>query len=174
MSSSRDAIDPAVSHARAGVVTRYATAGDASALLQLMMRLASFEGYAAQFTVTERDLVERGLGRASAAQFTAIVAEDSPGQLRGYAVVQELAFTYDLRPTLILKELFVDDSHRGGGVGSAIMAAVLAHARGAGCGRLRWDVLPGNERARAFYRRLGGGPNSAWESWILRLDERGR
>jgi len=149
---------------------RTAVPADASALLQLMKRLAVFEGYAAQFAVTERDLIERGLGAASA-QFTAIVAEHAPGELWGYAVVCVLPFTYDLRPTLILKELFVDDAGRGRGVGAAIMAAVVAHARDLGCGRMKWDVLPGNPRAKAFYRRLGGAPDTAWEAWILRLDE---
>jgi len=150
------------------LVIRTAVAADAGALLPLMKRLAVFEGYAAQFAVTEHDLIERGLG-APSAQFTAIVAEHAPGRLRGYAVVCVLPFTYDLRPTLILKELFVDDSGRSRGAGAAIMAAVVAHARGLGCGRLKWDVLPGNARAKSFYRRLGGQPDMAWEGWILPL-----
>jgi len=152
------------------LVVRTASPADAGALLQLMKRLAVFEGYAAQFAVTEHDLIERGLG-APAAQFTAIVAEHAPGQLRGYAVVCTLPFTYDLRPTLILKELFVDDDARGGGIGAALMAAVIAHAHGFGCGRLKWDVLPGNTRAQSFYRRHGGAPDAGWEAWIQRLDE---
>ncbi|HEU4731672.1 MAG TPA: GNAT family N-acetyltransferase [Kofleriaceae bacterium] len=155
-------------------VTRYATATDAAALLSLMRQLARFEGYAETLAVTERELLARGLAPTPTPQFTAIVAESPSGELCGYAVVHELAFTYDLRPTLILKELFIADDRRGQGVGTAIMEAVLAHARRAGCGRLRWDVLPDNSQAKAFYRRFGGRPNTAWESWILPLEEPAR
>jgi GNAT superfamily N-acetyltransferase len=70
---------------------------------------------------------------------------------------------------LILKELFVSQDRRGQGVGTALMSAVLDYARARGCGRLRWDVLPGNEAAKRFYRRFGGGRDSAWENWVLAL-----
>ncbi|MBC7974380.1 MAG: GNAT family N-acetyltransferase, partial [Myxococcales bacterium] len=83
------------------------------------------------------------------------------------AVVYAIPFTYDLRPTLVLKELFVAEPTRATGIGRALMTAVLAHARTTGCGRLQWDVLPDNHRAKAFYRRFGGQPDAAWERWIL-------
>lgn len=159
---------PAV--ARTGVITREAGPADAAALLDLMQQLAVFEGYDAQFAVTERDLIERGLAAAGPPEFTAIIAERTSGPPCGYAVVHYLRFTYDLRPTAILKELFVADADRGGGVGTALMTSVLAHAERAGAGRLRWDVLPDNARAKAFYRRFGGAPDAAWERWILPLE----
>jgi diamine N-acetyltransferase len=153
-----------------GLVTREATPADAAALLGLMWQLAQFEGYAQHFAVAERDLIERGLAATGAPEFTAIVAEQPPGPPCGYAVVHDLRFTYDLRPTVILKELFVAGVDRGGGAGSALMAAVLAYARRAGAGRLCWNVLPDNARAKAFYRRFGGAPDTEWERWILPLE----
>jgi hypothetical protein len=42
-----------------------------------------------------------------------------------------------------------------------------ARVRARGAGRLKWDVLPSNEPARAFYRRLGGAPDHDWERWLL-------
>jgi GNAT superfamily N-acetyltransferase len=163
---------PPIPRAGGEGVVRSAGPADARQLLALMCQLARFEGYAANFAVTERDLVERGLGPVASPQFTAFVAEDADGALRGYAVVYAIPFTYDLRPTLVLKELFVDAQRRGTGAGTALMAAVIEHARTTGCGRLKWDVLPDNERAKAFYRRFGGGPDAAWEHWILRLHGR--
>ena len=86
--------------------------------------------------------------------------------LFGYAVVYLVPYTFDLRPSLVLKELYVGPTLRGTGIGHALMAAVLACAQERGCARLKWDVLPGNTRAQAFYRSVGGAPDSAWESWI--------
>ncbi len=45
------------------------------------------------------------------------------------AVFYLLPFTYDLRPTLVLKELYVDAPYRDRGVGEQLMAAVAQSAR---------------------------------------------
>ena len=134
---------------------RRAVARDAEPLLALMRELARFEGYDDRFAVTGRDLVERGLAPDGPAQFTAFVAE-SGADLLGYAVVVEIPFTFDLRPTVRLKELYVAAAHRAAGVGGALFEQVRAHARGRGAGRIDWTVLPGNAAAQAFYRRAGG------------------
>jgi len=115
-------------------------------------------------------LLNNSTGRRSTRQFVAFVAESGTGALPGYAVVHTIAFTYDLRPTLVLKELYVDDAARGLGIGHALMAAVMAEGKAQGCARLKWDVLPGNLRAQAFYRSLGGAPDRQWQAWIRQLD----
>lgn len=148
---------------------RRAGPGDATALLGLMRALARFEGYLDQFRVTETALLERGLDRGPRQEFTALVADDGSGALLGYAVVCSLPFTYDLLPNLLLKELYVDETSRGLGVGRALMMAVMAEGRARGCARLKWDVLQGNTRAQAFYRSLGGAPDVPWQGWIRRL-----
>ena len=150
-------------------IVRRAGAADADALLVLMRELAEFEGYAEYLAVTATDLVARGLAPAGEPQFTAFVAERTGAGLLGYAVVVETPFTYDLRPTLTLKELYVRADARGTGAGTALFDQVLAHGRARGAGRLKWDVLPTNEPARAFYRRAGGAPDHDWERWILPL-----
>ncbi len=151
------------------MTVRRAEAGDATPLLHMMRALALCEGYLAQFRVTEADLLERGLdARAgtTTAQFCAFVAEHGAGLL-GYALVYTIPFTFDLRPTLVLKELYVRADTRGAGCGRALMQAVLAYARASGCARLKWDVLPDNARAQGFYRSLGGAPDSGWENWLM-------
>lgn len=153
----------------AEVRVRPAEPADAGQLLDLMRGLARFEGYADRFRVTAADLMERGLAPAGAAEFSAFVAERRRGELLGYAVLLETSFTFDLRPTLTLKELYVRDSARGTGVGGALFGHLVAHGRGRGAGRLAWNVLPTNERARDFYRARGGAPDRAWEPWTLAL-----
>lgn len=148
---------------------RTAGAADAEALLALMRELARFEGYDEQFKVTAADLLVRGLEPKGQPEFVAFVAERPDGALFGYAVVVETPFTFDLRPTVTLKELYVREAARGTGAGAALFERVLIHGRARGAGRLKWDVLPVNERARAFYRHAGGAPDADWERWILAL-----
>jgi len=151
----------------APVTVRLANAGDAEALLQSMERLAEFEGYKADFRVTTKELLARGLAASQGQEFRAFVADRATGGLSGYAVVQEIPFTFDLRPTLVLKELFVAAADRRRGVWTALMEAVIAYARQRGCGRLRWLVLPENDAANRFYERFGGAIDSSRENWVL-------
>ncbi|MBL0729014.1 GNAT family N-acetyltransferase [Piscinibacter sp. HJYY11] len=149
---------------------RRATAHDVVPLLALMRALAVFEGYDADFRVTASDLLARGLGGQAAPEFIALVAEDGHGSLCGHAVLLVTPFTYDLRPTVVLKELYVDVQHRRRGVAEGLLAAVQAEAQAIGAGRIRWLVLPGNGPAKRLYRRFGGAPDTAWESWERRLE----
>ncbi len=147
---------------------RPALAADAAGLLQLMRELAAFEGYLADFRVTEEDLRARGLD-AKRPEFRAYVAATSTGALLGYVVLVEIAFTFDLRPDWRLKELYVSAPARQLGVGRTLMQTVIADARQGACGRLKWDVLPDNDKAKQFYRQLGGEPVKDWEAWVLDL-----
>lgn len=150
---------------------RYASADDDQALLNLMWQLAEFEAYAHAFKVDAVELRRRGLAVTGEQnrQFTAIVAQALDWRLLAYAVLCQQDFTYDLRPTLLLKELFVSEAERGQGIASKLMAFVLQHARDVGAGRLKWDVLPDNLAAQAFYRRLGAEAVSDWQAWRLDL-----
>lgn len=86
---------------QAHYLVRAAKAPDAAALLQSMKRLAEFEHYIDDFRVTEADLLDGGLDCVVAPKFSAFVAEGRSAELVGHAVVIEIAFTYDMRPTLV-------------------------------------------------------------------------
>lgn len=150
---------------------RRAGVHDVGPLLSLMRELAVFERYAEHFSVTAPELLRRGLAPPQAQpEFIALVAEPALGVgLCAYAVLLLTPFTHDLRPTLTLKELYVSASHRRQGVAEALLAAVKAHAKALGAGRIRWQVLPDNEAAKQLYRRWGGEPDPVWESWEMRL-----
>ena len=148
---------------------RRATADDASQLLALMRKLAEFEGYSDRFAVTETDLIKRGLVAKDRAEFTAWVVDDS-GVLLGYAVVYSVPFTFDLRPTVVLKELFIEEGVRGRRYGDELFTAVLRYMQSINARLLRWQVLSSNESAKRFYRGHDGHCDTDWESWVLELD----
>jgi len=148
----------------AKVNVRTFTKEDTGGLLDLMKGLAAFEGYIDDFVVTEDDLVTFGLGDAPA--FGAFVAETEVG-LVGMVVFYRIPWTYDKRPTIIMKELFVSDAARGLGVGRLLLQRVAARALELDCPRLQWTVLSTNLRAKKFYSEAGGKTDPDWESWGL-------
>jgi ribosomal protein S18 acetylase RimI-like enzyme len=150
----------------AAVCVRSVRRSDAARLVRLMRGLARFEGYLDRFAITGRELRRRAFGpnRECAIE----VAEDiASGNILGYAVILTTPYTYDLKPTLTLKELYVERGARGRGVGTALMRAVAVRASALSAGRLRWDVLPGNDRAEAFYQALGGRRVDKWIPYAM-------
>ena len=142
---------------------------DAAQLLEMMVSLARFEDYIGDFAVLKQDLIQRGFGDAP--EFQALVAheEANPTRLLGMAVFYWIPFSYDLTAEIVLKELYVRPAGRGKGIGKALMAQLIAIARGEGCRRIKWLVLPENQRARTFYTSLGAKQDTKWENWVLEL-----
>jgi GNAT superfamily N-acetyltransferase len=129
-----------------------------------MRALAAFEDYLDDFRVDEQSLRARAFGPTAQCQ---VFVAQWLGQVVGYAVLLEIPFTYDLRPTLLLKELYVADDYRGKGLGQKLLQHVAMSARTRGVGRLKWDVLTGNHPAMEFYERLGGFQDKKWLAYQL-------
>ncbi|QCR38098.1 GNAT family N-acetyltransferase [Nissabacter sp. SGAir0207] len=143
---------------------RAAMPDDIPALLKHMRFLAEFEDYIREFDVDEHSLLARAFGEHPECHI--FVAECSDG-LAGYAVGLIIPFTYDLKCTVVLKELFVDAGYRGHGVGSALFRHLAAWTLAKGGGRLKWDVMAGNHQAEAFYKKHGGTPDQKWIPYVM-------
>lgn len=135
---------------------------DVSEVLGLMRDLAVFEGYIDAFRVTEADLIVHGLGATP--RFGVFVAE-ADGSIAGIAVHYLIPWTYDLRPVVVLKELFVAEDARGLNIGRALFGRLEEHARSIEASRIIWTVLADNGAAKQFYRRMGATPETVWENW---------
>ncbi len=57
--------------------------------------------------------------------------------------------------TLLMDGIFVSETARGGGVGSALLSAIKEKAIACGCSKVRLDVIDTNPRARVLYERHG-------------------
>jgi len=156
-------------HKRSTLI-RHAAKGDCEQLLQLMKKLAVFENYIDDFAVTEADLISHGfpLDKNKLPSFTAIVAERK-SELVGYLVYYQIPFTYDLKPTLFIKELYVDKASRGESIGKQLMQAAIADAKEKDCGRMKWDVLSDNIKAQSFYQSLGASFDARWQGYVLEI-----
>lgn len=148
---------------------RSATAGDIPALLGLMKALAEYEGYAADFRITEAVLRRQGFAGGSP-DFHALVAGADGEAICGMLVYYLIPFTFRAAPTLFIKELYVVESARGRGVGEALMRAVAARAADAGCAMIKWQVARWNTHALRLYERLGAARDETWLDCILDRD----
>ena len=97
------------------------------------------------------------------------LAEDSARELDGYigkglvlvaregdVVVGHLQLAEAEAPDeLEVKNMAVQESHQGRGIGRALMEAAIARARERGCARVQLDVNERNETALSLYRSLG-------------------
>ncbi|RYH10573.1 GNAT family N-acetyltransferase [Tropicimonas sp. IMCC6043] len=68
---------------------------------------------------------------------------------------------------LLMDGIFVTCAARGQGIGSALIAAVMAEAARRGMAEVRLDVVDSNPRARALYERIGFTPTEQKELGIF-------
>lgn len=146
------------------ITIRAALPGDIPDLLRHMRSLAEFERYINDFNVDEVSLLKRAFGPDPECH---IFVADCSDCIVGYAVVLVIRFTFDLKSTLVLKEFFVDSNSRGAGIGSALFRHVVAWALAEGSGRLKWDVMVGNQNAEDFYQKHGGCPDTKWIPYVM-------
>jgi GNAT superfamily N-acetyltransferase len=136
-------------------------------VLGLIQELAVFEREPDAVELTREDLVRDGFGRAP--RFTCFVAEDN-GRILGMALCYPRYSTWK-GLVIHLEDLIVTESARGRGLGSALLTAVIRHAREAGARRVSWEVLDWNDPAIDFYEARGARVLRDWD--VVQLDARG-
>ncbi|MCC6553370.1 MAG: GNAT family N-acetyltransferase [Polyangiaceae bacterium] len=92
----------------------------------------------------------------------AIFLEDEGGAVVAYG------YSEVLRGVGYVRHVVVDPARRGAGVGRAVMDALAARLRAAGCSRWALNVKPENEPAVRLYRRVG--MTEAYAATALRLE----
>ena len=134
------------------------------ALLELFGELAEYEHLTHELRATERGLDTALFGQSPVAE--ALIAErdaDNGGaEILGYALFFPTFSSFLTSTGVWLEDLFVRPSHRGEGVGRALLSAVAARVREQGGERLEWAALDWNELALGFYRRMGASTANEW------------
>ncbi len=91
----------------------------------------------------------------------------SGGQLVGYACLYWFFSSTEAAETVLMNDLFVDPSRRGGGVGRALIAASAGVARDRGAHHLEWNTAPDNHTAQRLYDSTGA-ERSTWINYEIR------
>ena len=71
-----------------------------------------------------------------------------------------LPYTTQNRPSIYMKELYVDENYRGQKIGEQLMNALKIEAEKNNCGQIKWTVAPWNTVGQKFYERLGAKENN--------------
>ena len=145
------------------IQVRKAVPDDGTEILRLERELARFENLPGP-DAAEGERLLRWIFDEQ--KFEALVAE-SARSILGVALYFFYPASFRARPGLYLEDLVVDPDARSEGVGEKLMAAVAREAIRRDCLRMEWAVLPWNEGALRFYRRLGARPQSEWVRYYL-------
>jgi GNAT superfamily N-acetyltransferase len=134
-----------------GVAIRDALPSDAPLLGRMLNALLASLGEP-QFGFDASDrLIRDGFGCQP--RFEAIIAEQDR-QAVAYALYWPIYDSELGAPSLFLSDLMVVEAARGRGIARDLVAEVARRTRAHGIPRLVWEVLEGNSRARAFYRKI--------------------
>ena len=149
------------------ITIRLGERADVPVIAELIRGLARYERLEHEVETTPERLEKTLFGTHRFAE-TLIAEED--GEAVGFALFFHNYSTFLARPGVYLEDLFVRESHRGKGVGTALLVKLAGIAVERECGRLEWAVLDWNKDAIGFYERLGARPNSDWTVYRLAGD----
>lgn len=153
---------------------RRASAEDSPAITQILRDLGWFQYLEEEpFAATVERLACFLDQCLSSDRHSVYVAEDAFGKIIGYAAAHWLPCLFLPGPEGYVSELFVQESGRGQGVGSRLLAAITAEARNRGCFRL---TLINNRRResyqRGFYKKQGWREQENSARFVYELGEK--
>lgn len=149
------------------IIIRKAEEKDSEELWGLMKELAIFEKYINSFAIT-CEIVRNSGFQKSPPDFYCIVAEKND-EIVGMLVYYFIPYTAQNRPSIYMKELYVDEAYRGHKIGEQLMNALRNEAKLHNCGQIKWTVAPWNEAGQKFYERLGATENRDWLNYEWNL-----
>ena len=140
---------------------RPARPGEAGLVLSFVRELAEYEKLAHELEASEADIAE-ALFCASPRLYCDIAEWN--GEPAGFQVWFVNFSTFSGRHGIYLEDLYVRPSHRGRGLGKALLVYLARECVDNGWSRLQWAVLDWNAPSIAFYKSLGA---VMLEDWTL-------
>jgi len=138
--------------------------GDVPSVVALVHELAAYERAADQCSLADDQLRSALFGESAALFGHVATVDDDPV---GCALWFLNFSTWRGVHGIYLEDLFVQPSHRGRGIGRALLVELARECVARGYARLEWAVLDWNEPAIGFYRSLGAAPQDEWTTFRL-------
>src|SRR5258708_4064018 len=132
---------------------------DIDLILSLLRELADYEKLLHEFEATDA-MIASALFGENPKLFCEIARWN--GEPVGLAVWFNNFSTFRGRAGIYLEDLFVRPSHRGKGIGKALLAYLAQQCVANGWSRVQWSVLDWNAPAIAFYKSLGAVLMDEW------------
>jgi GNAT superfamily N-acetyltransferase len=146
---------------------RPATPADVPLICAFIRELADYEHLAHEAEAGETDLAAALFGPHPKV-FCDLAERD--GQPIGFALWFYTFSTFKGRHGIYLEDLYVRPTHRGLGVGRALLTGLAQRCASEQLGRLEWAVLDWNAPSIAFYEALGARPMNDWTVYRLTGD----
>jgi GNAT superfamily N-acetyltransferase len=143
------------------VTARAARREDVARIWELLLGLARYEHLEHEVTGSAERLAA---GLFDAPPRVECLVAEIDRQLVGYALFYPTYSSFWTAPMMWLEDLYVEERHRGSGVGRALLAELAGIAIARGCRRMGWIVLDWNAPSIRFYERLGAQP--AGPGWL--------
>ncbi|QYC43751.1 putative acetyltransferase [Nonomuraea coxensis DSM 45129] len=143
---------------------RPATPDDVPVILDLIRELAEYEKAAHEVRATEESLRAALFGERPAV-FAHIAEID--GEVAGFVLWFLTFSTWRGVHGVYMEDLYVRPSHRGSGLGSALMGELGRICAERGYQRMEWAVLDWNEPSIGFYENLGAERQDDWHKYRL-------
>ena len=141
------------------VTLRIAVESDLPVILSFIEGLADYEKLRHACVATEEALRRTLFGER---RYAEIIIAEHDAVPAGFALFFHNYSTFLAKPGIYLEDLFVLPTHRGAGIGKALLIELARIAVERDCGRLEWSVLDWNEPAIGFYKSLGAEPQDEW------------
>lgn len=138
---------------------RRARPGEAGLVLDFVRELAAYEKLSHEVEATEAGIADALFG-GDPRLFCAIAEWN--GEPVGFAVWFLNFSTFSGRHGIYLEDLYVRPSHRGKGIGRALLVYLAKECVDNDWSRLQWAVLDWNAPSIAFYKSLGAAMLDDW------------
>lgn len=138
---------------------RLARPGEAGLVLDFVRELAAYEKLSHEVEATEAGMADALFG--SDPRLFCAIAEWN-GEPVGFAVWFLNFSTFSGRHGVYLEDLYVRPSHRGKGIGRALLVYLAKECVDNDWSRLQWAVLDWNAPSIAFYKSLGAVMLDDW------------
>jgi len=138
---------------------RPARPGEAALALQFIRDLADYEKLTDECVATEA-MIDAALFGKQPRLFCDFAEWN--GEVVGFAVWYFTFSTFSGKSGLYLEDLFVRPSHRGKGIGKALMIHLAKKCAANGWGHFQWAVLDWNTPSIEFYKSLGAEMLDEW------------
>jgi ribosomal protein S18 acetylase RimI-like enzyme len=130
------------------VTIRTANENDLPAVFALIKEFAAYLGRSASVKTSIEDF------KRNKDSFICFLAETDEGDTAGYVLFCYSFHTWTGK-AIYIDDLYIRDEYRRCSVGTKLIEAIIRYAKENKCKTLRWEVIEWNDKAIAFYKKLG-------------------
>ncbi|PRZ43354.1 L-amino acid N-acyltransferase YncA [Antricoccus suffuscus] len=139
---------------------------DLDAIITLVRGLAIYEKAEHEALMTTEQL-RAALFADDPAVFGLVASESPNDHVVGFALYFLNFSTWRGVHGIYLEDLFVEEAHRGTGLGKALLQTLAKIAEDRGYARVEWSVLKWNTPSIDFYRSIGAVAMTDWDTMRL-------